>query len=221
MLVKWIVCAVAEAMKNQFSLAQEQWGVIAGLEGFLGQVGGWALATTPQPCLLALWRDLESYGAFMTGRHETITRHNAQASTYDAITTSLFDVVLEMPGRSSGLRQALGSCGILRTADCTVRAGREDHFVEVQCSLWAPAMGQTEGMLGGVFGRSRAPDNRYLITTLWTDRAAHEAYVASVLPRLRSRALVEQDLTKLEGRVVALERRWQVLPHLAGDTASA
>src|SRR5262249_22146483 len=110
MLVKWIVCEVAESTRGQFSLAQEQWAAVAGLEGFVGQVGGWDITTACHACIMALWRSPESYQAFMTREHDAIARKNGQASTYDAITTSLFEGMWEMPGRASSLFEAL-RCG--------------------------------------------------------------------------------------------------------------
>jgi heme-degrading monooxygenase HmoA len=212
MLVKWIVCEVAASNRARFSLAQEQWAAVAGLEGFAGQSGGWDLKAAAHACIIALWRGPESYQAFMTGEHDAIARKNGQADTYDAIKTSLFEVVWEMPGRASGLPEALRSGGILRTADCTVRPGRRERFLEVQRSLWTPAMSETDGMLGGVFNRLRGADNRYLVATFWKDRAAHEWYVANRLPRLRVEARVEQNVERMEGRVIALEPSWRVIP---------
>jgi hypothetical protein len=211
MLVKWIVCEVAESKRAQFSLAQEQWAAVAGLEGFVGQVGGWNMTRACQACILALWRGPKSYEAFMTGEHDVIARKNAQADSYHAITTSLFEVVWEMPGRASSLLQALRCAGFLRTADCTVRAGRQEHFLEVQRCVWTPAMGETDGMLGGVFSRLRGGDRRYHVATFWTDQAAHEAYVANRLPHLRAKAHAEQDIERIEGRVICLERSWRVI----------
>jgi heme-degrading monooxygenase HmoA len=210
MLLKWIVCQVARPNRDRFSQAQEQWAAVAGLEGFVAQVGGWDLGAECQACIAALWRDAASYGAFMTGEHEAIVRRNGQARTYDASTTALFEVLWEIPGWSPSLLSALGSGAIMRTADCVLRPGRQDHFLQVQQSLWAPAMDETEGMLGGVFGRSRGAGSRYLVATLWQDRAAHESYVENRLLDLRAQASVERDLERIEGRVIALERLWRV-----------
>jgi heme-degrading monooxygenase HmoA len=212
MLVKWFVCEVAEPKKVRFSQAQEQWAAVASLEGLVGQVGGWDLKAAPHACIVALWRSPESYETFLTEEHDAIVRKSGQADTYDAIATSLFEALWEMPGRSPGLPQALASGGLLRAADCTVRAGRQDHFLEAQRSVWGPAMGASEGMLGGVFSRSKGADNRYLVTTFWTDRAAHDAYVRDRLPLLRSQAEVERDVERLEGRVHSLEPSWRVIP---------
>ncbi len=41
MIVKWIRCHVNEDNKEKFSTAQFYWSVLKGVDGFIGQVGGW------------------------------------------------------------------------------------------------------------------------------------------------------------------------------------
>jgi heme-degrading monooxygenase HmoA len=211
MLIKWIVCEVAESKKERFSHAQQQWADAAGLVGFLGQVGGWDVKTPGHACIVALWDGPEQYQTFMAGAHDAIVRKNAQVDTYDAIAVALFDAIGEMPGRCGGLPRALALGTVLRIADCAVRDDRREHFLEVQRSAWMPGMARAEGMLGGVFSQGRAGNTRYLVPTLWEDREAHARYVGECLPRLRAQAQVEGDVERLDAHLVQLEPSWRVL----------
>jgi heme-degrading monooxygenase HmoA len=211
MLIKWIVCDVAESKKERFCHAQQQWAEVAGLDGFLGQVGGWDVKTPGHACLVALWDSPEQYQTFMAGAHEAIVRKNAQADTYDAIAVALFEAVWEMPGQCGSLARALALGTVLRVADCAVRDDRREHFLEVQRSVWMPGMAQAEGMLGGVFSQLRAANTRYLVATLWEDREAHARYVGECWPRLRAQAQVERDVERLDAHLVQLEPSWRVL----------
>jgi hypothetical protein len=211
MLIKWIVCEVAESSKERFSDAQQQWAEVAGLDGFLGQVGGWDVKTPGHACHVALWDSLEQYQTFMAGAHDAIVRKNAQADTYDAIAVALFEAVWEMPGQGGDLARALALGTVLRVADCAVRDDRRGHFLEVQRSVWIPGMAQAEGMLGGVFSQLRAANTRYLVATFWGDREAHARYVSECLPRLRAQAEVERDVEPLDAHLVQLEPSWRVL----------
>jgi heme-degrading monooxygenase HmoA len=212
MLIKWMVCEVAESKKEHFSSAQQRWAEAAGLDGFLGQVGGWDVKTPGHACLVALWDSPEQYQTFMAGAHEAIVRKSAQAGTYDAIAVALFEALWEMPGQCGGLSRALALGTVLRVADCAVRDDRREHFLEVQRSVWTPGMAQAAGMFGGAFSRSRAADTRYLVATLWEDRETHARYVGECLPRLRAQAQVERDVERLDARLVQLEPSWRVLP---------
>jgi hypothetical protein len=212
MLIKWIVCKVAGPKKEHFSHAQQQWAEAAGLDSFLGQVGGWGLQKPGHACIVALWDGPEQYQTFMAGAHDAIVRKNAQADTYDAIAVALFDAVGEMPGRCGGLPRALAVGTVLRIADCAVKDDRREHFLEVQRSVWMPGMAQAEGMLSGVLSQLRAANTRYLVATLREDREAHARYVGECLPRLGALAQVEQDVERLDAHLVQLEPPWRVLP---------
>jgi heme-degrading monooxygenase HmoA len=95
-------------------------------------------------------------------------------------------------------------------ADCRVRPGRDDHFRDVQRTVWAPGMAEADGMLGGMF--TQLGDHRYLVTTGWRDAESHRRYVAERLPRLRERAGAAADLSAIRGHEVALMRSWLVAP---------
>lgn len=58
----------------------------------------------------------------------------------------------------------------------------------------------------------RLEPRRYLVTTLWSDAAAHQHYSTQHLPALRSRAAPENDLQSITGHALPLEADWRVLP---------
>jgi heme-degrading monooxygenase HmoA len=71
-------------------------------------------------------------------------------------------------------------------------------------------MAAAGGMLGGVVTRLDA--HRLLVTTLWSDPAAHQHYTAHRMPELRARAGLADDVQSLTGHVLPLEAAWRVLP---------
>ncbi len=140
MLIKWIVCKVKPEDHTRFSKAQEAWGELSGAEGFIAQFGGWDLKNNGDACILGLWRDKESYDKFMNSVHDKVFEGNAQENTYESISVSLFDAVLDMPGLHENLVASLSEGRYLRVADCNVKPDHINHFVTVQRELWIPAM---------------------------------------------------------------------------------
>lgn len=217
MLLKWVTCSVSEETREAFGSAQRGWSAIAGQPGLLGQVGGWD-TTTDDAHVLGLWADNQSYEAFMQRRHDVVAEQTGQASTYQAIETATGSPIFTIPGDSSTLAEAIAGGVVLRIADCEVTDGRRDHFVQVQREVWAPGMAAAGGMLGGVFTQL-GPD-RYLVTTWWSDVAAHERYVSENVIRLREQAGADDDITSLSGHVLVLEPRWKVLGRRRGRPRS-
>ncbi|MEE9247613.1 MAG: YdbC family protein [Dehalococcoidia bacterium] len=154
MLLKWIVCDVGEETRASFSAAQTQWGKLASALGFLGQIGGWDTRTGDRACIISLWRDLTSYESFMGRLHDEIVAESGQIQTYRSISVTLFDDMMGMPGSRGMILEDLEEGKTVRVADCTLKRGREGHFVEMQRDSWIPGMGLAPGMLGGVFSRA-------------------------------------------------------------------
>ena len=212
MLLKWIVCTLSMESRGPFSAAQEQWRELAGVEGFLGQIGGWDLRAEGTACVISLWRDAHSYRDFMANQHDRIVQKNEQESTYEAISVALFDGIIDIPGSQGRILDALAQGEAVRVADCNLRVGREKHFVGIQRDSWIPCMGRAEGMVGGVFCRSQVETDRYLVVTVWQDHASHQSYVKNIFPELRATARVEDDVEALLGHLISLESSWRVLP---------
>jgi heme-degrading monooxygenase HmoA len=213
-LLKWIVCEVANESRTAFSAAQSQWDQLRGVDGFSGQVGGWDARESAESlrsaCIVGLWRDSDAYRNFMSNVHDPLVEASGQAATYASATTALFDVQFDIPGSLPDLSAAMNRCEFLRVADCRLLPGREDHFRQVQSDIWNPGMAAADGMAAGAFSRSRRDGNRFLVTTLWESEAAHAAYVRGAFPRLRERAEVESDVANLLGHRVVLEPDWRV-----------
>ena len=211
MLLKWIVCDVADENREAFSLAQESWAVLRSVEGFLGQAGGWNLATPCQACIVGLW-DAGAYERFMQHVHDGVVESSGQVQTYRAIEVLLIDMLLDIEGSRPDLGQVLGDGGLLRVADCVLNPGRAAHFLEMQTSVWNPAMAAAGGMLAGTFGSVRGEADHYLVCTLWQNAGIHQAYVDTVLPGLQERAEIRLDLRRITGHIVVVEPSWRVMP---------
>ncbi|WTD39734.1 YdbC family protein (plasmid) [Streptomyces sp. NBC_01643] len=209
MWIKWISCEVPVATRERFSGAQRAWSTISDQPGLIGQVGGWDPATD-RAHLLGLWTGAEAYKCFMRDRHDAVTARNRQDDSYTAIEIATGEVLIEMAGDSANLCHALEHATLLRVADCSLLPGREEHFIDVQRRIWAPGMAAAGGMLAGAF--IRLEPRRYLVTTLWSDAAAHQHYSTQHLPALRSRAAPENDLQSITGHALPLEADWRVLP---------
>lgn len=214
MLLKWIVCEVANENRTAFSAAQSQWNQLRGVDGFRGQVGGWDARESPESlrsaCIVGLWRDSDAYAIFMSDVHDPLVEASGQAATYASTTTALFDVQFDIPGSLPDLCAAMNRCAFLRVADCGLLPGRENHFRQVQCDIWNPGMAAAGGVVAGALSQSARDDNRFLVTTLWESETSHAAYVRGAFLGLRERAAVESDVANLRGYGVVLEPDWRV-----------
>ena len=218
MLVKLIVCQVPDETRDRFAAGQRLWAALAGVDGFLGQVGGWQPPrTTPAEAaaehiavIVGLWGDEAAYDRFIRDVHDTIFDANDQCGSCSAIEVTRWKRLFDIPGERPAMPEAIAESGLLRVARCTVRGEREDHFVEVQQRLWNPAMAAAGGMLAGAFSVSDTDPHQYLVCTLWRSEDAHRRYVAEDLPGLRDRAEVEIDCEALTGYAMPLEKAWVV-----------
>jgi hypothetical protein len=210
MLLKWIVCDVADDDRAAFSRAQASWAALRTVEGFLGQAGGWNLAVPGQACIVGLWADVGAYERFMRDAHDRIVESSDQGRTYRAIRVLLVDVLVDIAGSGRALGTVLGDGGLLRVADCVLNPGRAAQFIEMQTSVWNPAMAAAGGMLAGAFGCVRRETDHYLVCTLWENAGVHQAYVDQALPVLQARAEIGLDLRRITGHIVTVEPSWRV-----------
>ncbi|MGW7448356.1 DUF4937 domain-containing protein [Kitasatospora sp. NPDC054795] len=207
MIGKWIDCRVRPGAREAFAAGQRRWSAISDQPGLVGQTGGWAPGAD-RALLLALWSDEPAYARFMRERHDRAADHADQRSSCTGIEVATGPVVLTMPGAAPSLPAALARATVLRAADCRLRPGRADHFLDVQRELWAPGMAAADGMLGGTV--TRLSPERHLVTTLWTTPAAHRAYSTHHLPALLARAGVPTDVRTLTGHLLPLEPSWHI-----------
>ncbi len=211
MLIKWIVCTVADGNQRKFHDAQVMWKDMAAVEGLTGQVGGWNTKNENEACILSAWESQQAYDLFYTYVHDAITYKNRQAGTYKIIDILFSDPLIHMSGELNDMVECADSALFLRVADCTVRKGCRDHFVDMQLTEWVPAMQQVEGMLGGKFSRVREYENRFLVTTFWAGEEQHTNYCEQVLPDCRKRANVDDDVDSISGRFIRLVPEWNVI----------
>ncbi|WP_327180312.1 YdbC family protein (plasmid) [Streptomyces sp. NBC_01335] len=206
---KWIDCRVRPGAQDAFADGQRRWAALVDQPGLVGQVGGWS-GTEGRALVLSLWADEEAYGRFMRERHDGIATATGQQGSWTAVQVAAGPVAQPVPGAAGSLPDALKDATLLRAADCRLRPGRTDHFLEVQRRVWSPGMAAAGGMLEGAV--TRLAVDRYLVTTLWTSPQAYAAYTADAFPALRARADVRADVESLTGHVLPLEPAWQVLP---------
>ncbi|MFF2545189.1 DUF4937 domain-containing protein [Kitasatospora sp. NPDC058063] len=207
MIGKWIDCRVRPGAREAFAAGQRRWSVISDQPGLVGQTGG-REPGADRALLLALWSDEPAYARFMRERHDRAAAHADQRSSCTGIEVATGPVVLTMPGAAPSLPAALARATVLRAADCRLRPGRADHFLDVQRELWAPGMAAADGMLGGTV--TRLSPGRHLVTTLWTTPAAHRDYTTHHLPALLARAGVPTDVRTLTGHLLPLEPSWRI-----------
>ncbi|MFS0553523.1 YdbC family protein [Brevibacillus sp. 179-C9.3 HS] len=149
MLIKWITCKVTESQKQSFSLAQEKWRPLEGIEGFLGQVGGWNQHQPLEACILTFWEGMDHYQSFMEKDHDPIFHQTGQSQSYEAISVQLFSTITDMDERN--ILDAIDSGQILRVANTKEIDG----------------MTESDGMLVGVVGQSLKSSEQYVTVSLW------------------------------------------------------
>ncbi|MCP2165549.1 protein of unknown function (DUF4937) [Goodfellowiella coeruleoviolacea] len=203
--MKWIRCDVADSAG--FDRGQQEWADLAGLPGFLGQLGGWSHDGSQVAHIFSFWVDQDAYEHFMSGAHDALAQR--QVGTWSKIDVRLFE-------RRADFGQSLAGTsgsGVLRLAHCVVKPDRVDHFAQVQKTVWNPGMSAAPGCLAGLFGQRGCQE--FLVLTKWVSAAEHARYQAELFPSLRDRAVPSADLESITGHLVDLEPHWTVT---AGDS---
>jgi heme-degrading monooxygenase HmoA len=145
---------VREGQKQPFSRGQEQWRDVKGVDGFLGQAGGWNVSDPAEAVILAFWRDDAAYRAFMENHHDPIFARTKQRQTYARIRVELYECVHDMPG-------ALGSVLEALAAGKWLRLERRPVLPE------ADSLAGATGVAAGVAGKAVKDDERFLVATVW------------------------------------------------------
>jgi len=168
MLLKMIFCQVEKEKKGLFSEAQEKWGGLQNLEGFYGQFGGW---NEDEACIFTVWGNMDTYQKFMNEMHDPIFHNSNQKDTYLSCKIELFQTLFDM--KATSFTNALVKNLFVRVAVCDVKRGREENFLHIQETIWNKGMEKSEGMLGGVVGRSLKNSNRYVVLSFWENEMSH------------------------------------------------
>ncbi len=111
--------------------------------------------------------------------------------------------------REITLQTAIRTAQYLRIADCLVRPERRSHFIEMQKTVWQTGMAAS--MLAGAFWQD---NSRFLVTTLWASKAAHQEYIDTQFPLLQKLACPENDLSA--GVHLPLVPKWTVIAKSEG-----
>ncbi|MDN4593666.1 YdbC family protein [Polycladomyces subterraneus] len=216
MLIKWIVCNVPEEKREAFSLAQQQWSALRDVPGFVAQFGGWNAVNPAEACIVGLWKDRDSYTAFMEKIHDEIYISRGQQETFDRIAVTVMEMMLPVGHLEGLLSGGWMKAELIRIADCWVLPGREAHFLQMQQEVWNPAMEQTDGMLGGVFAGDMSA-RRFLTITWWKSAELHRAYVKNHVANLREQADLDLDIERIVGYEVRCEPSWRVTATVQSD----
>ncbi len=211
MIVKLMRCKVADESKETFSSSQCAWSALARVDGFIGQIGGWDTRDERLAVIVAWWQDQPSYDKFMREIHDPIYEKSGQAGTYQSCEVDRWEAQFDIAGEVGQVHDAIPDGELIRLAWCEVRPDRVEHFVEVQKSVWNPAMASAGGLLAGVFSRSDQHENHFLVCTLWRTIAAHDEYRQRYLYRLKDQSEVVKDVAHLEGYVVHVQPSWRVV----------
>lgn len=190
MWVKWIRCSVDADQRAAFDEAQQAWRALAGLPGFILQVGGWNVHDNSEACILGLWADQAAYQAFMQHHHDRITDTSGQGSTYRAITVTFFDVLWQIDRSFT-----FAGAEWLHIAQYTVQPEQTARFLEIQREQW-----ESTGAPAGLVARAAEQDQ-------WT------YFAASAWPARHSIVDIQAEagVTAGDSAWIHLERLWRVV----------
>lgn len=208
MLIKWIKCEVDDSNKSLFADAQERWGRLRKIDGFLGQIGGWDLNRPIEACILACWQDFAAYKRFMEFQHDEIYENSNQKNTFRNISVALYEKMFDLS--EMDLTSFLSKAAILRIADCHVGSEDQVHFERIQKEVWNPRMAQSPGMLAGVFCKDPSQNEKYLVASIWDHLDSHRVYMENNFPSLHQRSGMKEQSIELTGNVVLLEPKWLI-----------
>lgn len=91
MLIKKVICRVADSQAEAFSKAQSVWRQLSQIEGFIKQTGGWQTDENGglTAVIIGVWENRRSYDMFMEQHHDSIFASAQQKDTYQSITVTL------------------------------------------------------------------------------------------------------------------------------------
>ena len=214
MIVKLITCDVPPENRDRFSQGQREWSALSDVEGFEGQVGGWNSTNASQAVIMGFWRDQVSYDEFMRSTHDAVFGTNGQRGSYKSGSAVLWEQLHDMPGGCAKLTDSLGRAALIRTARCTVRADRLEHFQSAQRDVRRSDMRRAKGLLGRVFARDCHAPNLLFVCTFWRTEALHDRYRTEILADLCVQAQPDGDCESIVGMTVRMDASWTVQSEL-------
>ncbi|MBC8329049.1 MAG: DUF4937 domain-containing protein, partial [Planctomycetes bacterium] len=171
--------------------------------------GGWSLDEADFAVILGLWQDQPAMDGFMAQRHDALYEASGQRSLIQTTEVSVWRRV-GLPGARSPLVEVAGrEGGYLRIAEILLLPGRAEHLVEVQRTIWDPAM-EAAGVLAGGLWESPDDDSRFLSISLWRSRESEREWRSRPFFDCWRRAGVEDDCEDVIGRLVSVDPDWRV-----------
>ncbi|ROS01084.1 uncharacterized protein DUF4937 [Sinobacterium caligoides] len=207
-ITKLIKCTIKAGRKELFHRGQLAWSELNNCDGFEGQLGGWT--SDGEAIVLGEWESEEVVGRFMDSIHDNISEKSKQSEAFSHCQVQYFEKVLSIPALGSNDEPSQGC--VLRLAQCE-DVQDVDRFMHDQKSIWNPAMGKAEGMLGGFVARHLNQSNHLLVITRWESLFHHENYKESIFPGLSRKVAPEAYINRLSGYVVREDNSWQVTPN--------
>ncbi|MBM7588126.1 heme-degrading monooxygenase HmoA [Bacillus pakistanensis] len=205
MLIKWVKCQVDFDKQALFSEAQKEWKALRNVDGFIGQVGGWDEKNPVEAGILAFWENEDSYQRFMKYIHDGIFYKSNQRSTYRKISVRVYEKLSDMGIGRDSLMKSLSEGTLLRISEIE---RRQSYFEQIQNEVWNKGMGNSPGMLSGVFCKR---DHQYLVASFWQNSSLHQRYVDIKLPSLLNILGVKDFFESISGNFIKLEKSWTVI----------
>lgn len=174
-ILKWIRCTVAPAQRESFARAQEAWSALSTVPGFLLQLGGWDSQRLDEAGILAVWRSLVHYEAFMAQVHDGIVASSGQERTYIHVVTRIFELAPAAGFLLEEALETLASSEFLRVALFPRRPGEKN----------SPPRQQTEISLVGI------ASEEILFCHALQDKAPSRAVLSDSLLKLAPRWTVK------------------------------
>lgn len=153
--------------------------------------------------IFTFWESRTFYDSFMARSHDRLAA--AQSGTFKDAQVKLFEYRFDV---KTGFEPRFTDADLIRVALCRIHEERVEHFTLMQEKVWNPAMAGSPGMIRGMFGE--APEQEFLILSMWRSAAEHGKYRTERVERLALRAQTEADIASLSGDIVDLEPSWTV-----------
>ncbi len=210
MHIKRIICEVKEGFEKEFSVAQEQWVEIRGIDGFIGQIGGWDLNRSRTAYIIGFWKAEYYLKQFMKNIHDKIFFKNSQSEFYDSIRVNHFDSLSVMDDSYNSLLEALNYAKVLQVTEYIVRSEKVEFFETFQKDIRIAERKRIQGVLG--VDVAKATDNKpeYLVSTLWDTVQNFNKYTMQKMPEYANINLENDIKTIITGNIL-LSDAWRII----------
>lgn len=207
MIIKQIACDLLEAKKELFSTGQGEWKALEGVNGFIGQIGGWSETEKNRAYVFSFWQDEPSYLDFMKNEHDQIADYTKQKDCISSIRVAIFKEIYKIKD-GIDFSKKREKDGYIRFTNPVVKDNQVAHFENMQRDVWNNGMAQEKGMLAGYFAKSELLKENYLVLSEWNNKDSHLHYTANKLGHLMEASNVTADVTDIFGDCFEVEPSW-------------